>query len=485
MFSKILSFLAIFLYLQLNAQYSTPNTGVNWTLDDIAANSPGTVTVSGNEYTLHENLTVSGNDQLNLNTDLILKIAPEVEIFVSGVFICNSDTIVITAVDPENPYKGFWFSLPSEGYFANTLIEYGGGIHAGTPDFEMDNCEVSHHNAGSSISAALSFSNGSPIVKNCTFKFNETPAIGSAANTEVSALIENNYFEGNNQANSNRPQINMGPSGPEDSLRILNNTIIGDRTLTMVGGIASSSFSSQINLFVIKGNTVRDNRYGITSYGNSSGVIENNTIEDNDTEVNPMNGGSGISLYSTNLVKITRNEIRRNLWGVTIIGTAQANLGSDDTEDLNPGLNIFSENGNNGEIYALYNNTANPIKALHNCWIEGQESTADDVESVIFHSVDDGTLGEVFFDPFECGVMAVIDWEADLFQIYPNPTKGSFYINSNENGNLVIYDLNGKRIQNEANLIGTNQVQIHLPVGIYIVEFEVNGKKSTKKLVVK
>ena len=50
----------------------------------------------------------------------------------------------------------------------------------------------------------------------------------------------------------------------------------------------------------------------------------------------------------------------------------------------NPGGNIFADNGNNGEIYALYNNSSFPIMALHNCWIEGQLSTTDDVEDVIF-----------------------------------------------------------------------------------------------------
>ena len=39
--------------------YTTPNTGVNWSLDDIAAASPLTITVSGSDYTLLENLVIS------------------------------------------------------------------------------------------------------------------------------------------------------------------------------------------------------------------------------------------------------------------------------------------------------------------------------------------------------------------------------------------------------------------------------------------
>src|SRR5690606_34179057 len=228
---------------------------------------------------------------------------------------------------------------------------------------------------------------------------------------------------------------------------------------------------------------VKDNRYGIASLGNSTGFITDNIIEDNDTEGLPMNGGSGINLFSTDIVYVTNNQIRRNLWGITLQGTAHINLGSDDDESYNPGGNVFSENGNGGITYALYNNTVNPVKALHNCWIEGQESTAEDVENVISHLVDDPTLGEVFFDPFECGtVMAINDFNKNEFRIYPNPAKNSFFIESNEKGIIKIFDLNGKLIQTKKQISEKTQIDISLPKGMYIVEFESGNSKSTKKL---
>ncbi|MBA5630100.1 T9SS type A sorting domain-containing protein [Moheibacter lacus] len=485
---RFLSLFMTFCFTPLVAQYSTPNTGVHWTLDDIAANSPTTVTVSGNEYTLHENLLVEVNDSLSLNENLVLKIAADVEIEVKGFFSSDADEITITAVDPENPYEGFWMFDTSEIYFNNTLVEYGGGIRVITPDFLMENSEVSNNNKsdGSATGGAISFSNGSPVVRNSTFRNNIHPALSSGATNSVAIQVENCLFEGNNTTNNNRPQINMGPSGTADSTRIINNTIIGNRDFTVVGGVSVSSLAGVQNQFVIKNNTIRDNRYGFTSLGPSSGVIENNILEDNDTETNPMNGGSGISLYNTEMVIIKGNEIRRNLWGITVIGTAQANLGSDDAEDLNPGGNIFSENGNGGEIYALFNNTPNPIKALHNCWIEGQESTAEDVESVISHVVDDPALGEVFFDPFECGiVMETVDFDQKSFRIYPNPAKNSFQIESVENGTIKIFDLNGKLIQTEEKNSVQKQIQIRLPKGIYLVEFETEKSKSTQKLIIR
>ncbi len=482
---RILSLVLLTIFINLHAQYSTPNTGVRWTLDSIALHSPSTVTVSGTTYSLMEELMIEENDSLILGENLTLKIGGELEVGVKGYFKSDADEITITAADASNPYEGFWFYDTSEVYFQNTLIEYGGGLKVVTPNFEMDNCEVSNNVSGSSTGGAISFSNGSPVVKNSTFKFNENPALSSGANTSVSALIEGNYFEGNNTSNSNAPQINMGPSGEADSIRIINNTVIGNRDLTMVGGISASSLMGVVNKISIRGNTIKDNRYGITSMGNSTGFITDNVIEDNNSQGDPMLGGSGINLFSTNMIYVSNNQIRRNLWGITLQGTAQINLGSDDDANYNPGGNVFSENENGGATYALFNNTANPVDALHNCWIEGQESTAEDVEGVISHIVDDSSLGEVFFDPFECGiVMSVDDLNASDFKVYPNPAKNSFFVESKETGNLNIYDLNGKLIRSEYNLNGKNQVRVNLPKGIYIIEFESGKAKSAQKLII-
>src|SRR5690606_11636518 len=143
-------------------------------------------------------------------------------------------------------------------------------------------------------------------------------------------------------------------------------------------------------------------------------------------------------------------------------------------------------NGNGGEVYALFNNTPNPVKALHNCWIEGQESTEEDVEGVIAHIIDDPALGEGFFDPFECGipVMATNDFNQNLFNIYPNPASRSFFIDTKETGHLNIYDMSGKKVLSQKDLNGKTRIQINLPKGIYLVEFENGTERSTRKLIV-
>src|SRR5690606_22589896 len=115
------------------------------------------------------------------------------------------------------------------------------------------------------------------------------PAIGSAANADVSAYIFNNHIEGNNQENSNRPQINMGTTMATDPLQIIQNTIIGDPALDQAGGISVSNFVGGSINAVIDNNAITGNRYGIAILGPVDDVvISSNIIEDNNIQGDPM-----------------------------------------------------------------------------------------------------------------------------------------------------------------------------------------------------
>jgi len=466
--------------------YTTPNTGVTWTLDDIAAVSPSTITVSGSNYTLFGNLTIAENDAVIIDSDLTLSIDEAKLITVFGEFTVDSNAVTITALDENAPYEGFRFEETSNINFHSTTIQYGGGLRVLTEAFHMVNCTLTNNVSGATSSAVIQLSGGSPHISSSNISFNELPAIGSAANSQVSAYIFNNHIEGNNQSNSNRPQINMGTTMASEPLQIIQNTIIGDRSLDMVGGIAVANFvGGDINT-VIQGNTIKDNRYGITIIGPSeTAEILDNIIEDNDSQGDPILGGSGISLNTAtagNAVLVNGNEFRRNLWGITVIDQATINLGDGTT---NSGLNIFSENGNGGEIYALYNNTANTISAKHNCWIEGQQSTQQQVEDVIFHSVDDPTLGEVIFDPFLCGVLGVADNNLENFNFYPNPVKNEINFNNIFSFEKVeIYGIQGNLISSKTISEGQQHLTINLPSGLYFVNFSNDAQTVTKKMIV-
>src|SRR5690554_3507808 len=207
--------------------YTTPNTGVVWTLDDIAAASPTTVTVSGNEYTLLGNLTVSENDTFIIDSDLTLLIDDGLRVTIFGAFTVDSDAVTITALDESAPYDGFRFEQGSDISIKNATITYGGGLRVLTEDFLIMGCTLSHNVSGTTSSAVIQLSRGTPQILNNTISFNENPAIGSAANSQVAAKIDGNHIEANNQANANRPQINLGVSIPGIMTEIINNTIIG------------------------------------------------------------------------------------------------------------------------------------------------------------------------------------------------------------------------------------------------------------------
>src|SRR5690606_5941334 len=281
------------------------------------------------------NLTVSVDDIVRINTDLTLEIAAGVQITVFGSFFVDSDAVTITAVNQAQPFQGFRFEEFSEINIQNATIEYGGGLQVLTEDFTLNNCILQHNVSGTATGATVTMSRGIPVITNNSFLFNANPALSSGANQSVSAYIFNNYIEGNNQTNNNRPQINMGATRSTDTLKIIQNTIIGDRDLFMAGGISVANFFNAPVYAVIEDNTIIDNRYGITILGNNDYVsIKNNIIEDNDTQNSPMEGGSGVNLFSAagaQNVFLTKNQIRRNLWGITVqqqnSGESNINLG--------------------------------------------------------------------------------------------------------------------------------------------------------------
>jgi len=470
------------------SQFNTPGTGINWGLDDLVLNAPpGVIALTDGIYTLSQNLTIAAGDTFSITENAVLHIDADVQVDVAGTFTADAENILITASNNAAPYDSFRFEENSTGLLRNVTINYGKGIRVSTGNFQMYNCSMSYHIAGTTTSAAISFSTGRPVVDGSRFTFNAVPALGSGANQEVAATFTNNYLENNNTLNNNRPQINMGPSG-NDTIRITGNTIKGNRELTMVGGISASSLLGNPNKVVIDNNIITDNRYGITVIGRtSSGYIRGNVIEDNNTQNNPALGGSGISLNATGAATMniiaSQNQIRRNLWGITVIGTANINLGSNDEATFNEGGNVFADNENGGQTYALYNNTALPISAVNNCWIEGASPTAEEVENVISHQVDDAALGLVNFTPFNSCELATSNFETARISVYPNPNFGLLSVDSTESGQVKIFNISGQLVLAFDLQTGTNRLAFVLPAGIYTMKTTNASGQFTNKVV--
>jgi hypothetical protein len=54
------------------AGFTTPNTGINWNLDSVVANSSGTLTGTFPNYTMNDTITISQNDLLAIPPGAII-----------------------------------------------------------------------------------------------------------------------------------------------------------------------------------------------------------------------------------------------------------------------------------------------------------------------------------------------------------------------------------------------------------------------------
>jgi hypothetical protein len=326
--------------------------------------------------------------------------------------------------------------------------------------------------------------NCDPVFTNCEFYSNKGAAIGSPANGQASPQILNCQFTNNVTSNANQPQINLGP-GANDTIRIVNCTIEGGGH-DMSGGITIADLMNTGDTkILLKDNVVKNNRYGYNQQGyNLSSVIVGNQFIDNNLETNPMNGGSGISIYGmdrNNKAVICNNVITGNLWGITAINAFDIDLGTEDDW----GYNQIHDNGNGGVVYDLYNNSANDIMAVGNYW-----GTTDiqEIENHITHQNDDPNLGLVNYIPF-LEDDNVSESNTTDFEVWPNPVSYGSFTLTLENAipsELVIYNVNGQmvktqRIDNQTNIINIES----LGSGVYFVEVRDISGKTVKKLLIK
>lgn len=464
-------------------QFTTPNTSETYTIAQLdALTDVISYDTSSNQYLLTENLTISATDTFLAESDFVLAIAEGKLITVVGTIHINAPNEVhFTSTNPGTVYfNGLRLEDGSTAHFTKFKMTYGGGIRSLSENFFMDQSEVSYQNAGISTGAAINFSEGNPTIQNSRFIENITPAVASGANQSVALNYINNYLYHNNQGDSNRPQINMGPSGSGAITRIIGNTIIGDRTKTRVGGVSVSSLVGVDNEFWIENNLIKDNRYGFTATGgNTKGNLINNQFIDNNTEPVPANGGSGINIYLAQnpadyVINILGNEIKGNLWGITNIGNgAYVFLGN----EANPGNNVFENNGNGGVTYALYNNSPLAISAQGNCW--DPMLTDERVEEVIVHYNDDTTLGLVDYSNYAC-LLNTTDVALNQIKVYPNPNQGNFIIESHQKDTFKIYNLTGQLVASGELVKGKNEIKAKLSPGTYVLK---TNYKSSKIIV--
>ncbi|MEO6949452.1 MAG: T9SS type A sorting domain-containing protein [Ginsengibacter sp.] len=399
-------FIAFFFYsYSAIANYSTPGTGVNVTLNYLVANSGGDVTLVGGEYYVNDTIIISTNDLLSIFSDVTVRFAANTYLGINGTIIINPPTgVKFTAQNNSAGYLGMRLDNSIGSYLHKLTFEYATSLRISDCNVGIDDCTFQYNNNSSSTSfgsSAIVLFRSNSVITNSRFLNNGLAAISGGANIANAPQIIGNYFEGNNTSNKNVPQINLGASG-SDTTRILNNTIL--RASTRSGGIGFLPIGSL--QAIVSGNLIKNNRYGLTFNGgdNINAIISYNRIDSNNIEGNPALGGSGISLTGGGASThqrpiITGNIFTANLWGITIQGGSipvLGNLSNADTTD--DGKNYFINNTNNSTPgIDFYNNTVNPIYAQNNYW---NTNDPTEVESKIFHFNDNPALGLVNYSNF-------------------------------------------------------------------------------------
>ncbi|MCB2221382.1 MAG: T9SS type A sorting domain-containing protein [Bacteroidetes bacterium] len=478
-----LIFIFIIISGWLQAQYTTPGTGVVWDMDDLVTTSGGVVTLNGEIYVIASDITVSSSDTIRQLSDAEIHLMQTVLITVHGVLeFSPPETIVISANDTTLNFKGFRFEDSDHSFMERCIIQFGGGIKLVNSDIRIENCTIRKFDK-SNCTGTIDLFGSSPEILNCDISLNQGPAILSAANGESSPYIKGNWIYRNNTENTNMPQINLGTSEPEKDIIIRDNFIEG--FYDKAGGIAVTTLAGGYLSCVIDSNTIINNRYGITVYGfDINSVISNNILADNNIENLPMQGGSGINFWggTSNISMVHGNKIYGNLWGITNTGDAMPNLGQVEPDTINPGKNLIYENENLGTTYALYNNTPNNIFAENNYW---GSYDPDSVEAVIYHYPDDESLGFVDYIPFKDFMTGLKEKSVSppSLLIYPNPSGSQINLDIQEAGTLIIFNSTGDMVL-ETSVSTLDLVDVTtLPAGVYFTCFANERVTLTGKFI--
>lgn len=394
--------------LEATEVFTTDGEGETYSFADLAAMASG-VEAAANVYTVTADLLIAAEDTLTLGDNEQIKICDGVSIQVLGLVDFTPETTAEFLPSDEA-------AVPATLYFTD---EIGGGeirnvTFSGVPiryfggaPLTIESCTFKQ--IVSKYAAINLGGSGLISVSECKFLENAYPAISGGANLATPLLFKNNYLYKNSNDTRNRPQINVTVGG-DSAVEIIGNTVIGPGEITMNGGIAVANMLGigGTNKVLIEGNEVSDCRYGITTNGVMDVRIIDNVLKDNKWESNAMNGGSGVSIYNAaggQKIYMSGNTITGHLWGITNIGNVAGGVGPSlnmgnltQGDDYNPGGNIFSDNGNGGVLYDLYNNSSLTVYAQGNTWNVATQDR-ESIEQVIFHKVDNAQLGEVIFMP--------------------------------------------------------------------------------------
>ena len=450
----------------LNAQWTSPGNGTTYTMSELVNITDGVVTFDATNYHIHADLTISQNDVLKIDNGFQKIYVENALVTINGSMVCeNANRVSVMG----NPSFSMRFENATDCDLKKLYFSDGSGIKLIESDVRFDDVKFVYFTT-EYCHSAIDIFNCNPVIENCYFLLNEGAAIGSPANGQSSPKILNCEFDSNVNG-ANIPQINLGP-GSEDTIFVVGNLIDGTYAQFHTGGISIADLMGTGDTkILLKDNIIKNNRYGYNQQGyHLTSTIVGNQFIDNYHEDNPMNGGSGISIYGVdenNKAVLRDNVISGNLWGITVINKADINLGTEDDW----GHNQIHDNGNGGVIYDLYNNSTSDIMAVGNYWGTTNEQ---EIEDHIFHQLDDSSLGLVNYIPFSTND-AIEEAENTAFDVWPNPAQGRFTVNGQ--GSMTITNTLGQTIITKEI---DGEESIALPRGLYVVKIG----NATRKVIV-
>ena len=460
---------ALFLANHSLAQWVSPGNGQSYTLESLCSVAPSTVqAITPGHYVISQNLTLSAGDLLTLESSAMSVLVNDgVTLTISGSLqtATRSQILVFQGDSTQNNCFEFRFEDALQNSLSKVHFRHCQGIKLINSDITIDSCEFDHFS-----NHVISYMNCNPIIRDSYFHDNEACAIQSAINADGCPKIMNNVFYNNVLANTNNPQINIGP-GTTDTIFIIGNRIEGVAS-TMSGGIGiMNMYNPAVTKVLLKDNVIKNNRYGYTQNGYriSSEVYDNQFI-DNNLEVNPNNGGSGISVYgydTTCAAKLRRNLITGNLWGVTAIYYHHLDMGT--AEDY--GYNVLYNNGNSGVDYELYNNANSNMDAVGNYWGCDNDAAA---EEVIFHQEDNPSYGLVNYLPINVIEPEILAFDF-LLENNPGLAYPEYYNNlygTITEGDTILFHIWGCVLPDLSNLKPT----IVRPIGVSVSPSEDEGQ---------
>lgn len=392
----LLFLIAIFAIVNTHAQWVSPGDGTTYTMPDLVDVTEGVVTVGENGYVINADLTISANDVLKIDDQVVRIDVAEVLVTINGSMVCTNTNRVKFYGLNETQHFSMRFENATGCNIKKMYFSDGAGIKVIDSDVTFDDVKFVYFTRDYS-NAVIDIFNCDPVIKDCYFMLNHGAAISSPANGQASPQILNCDFDTNVTDNVNTPQINLGPGG-NDTIRIVGNEVYTIMAQWYVGGLSIADLMGTGETKVLlKDNIIKEGRYGYNQQGQTiSSVIVGNQFIDNYHEDNPMNGGSGISIYGTtvnNKAILRNNVITGNLWGITAIYLHDIDMGTE--EDW--GYNEIHDNGNAGEVYDLYNNSACDIMAVGNNWGTIIE---EEIADHIVDQIDDPSFGLVTFYPY-------------------------------------------------------------------------------------